>query len=65
MRLTPTGRLEKPDIDLTPRVKAFITANGIDIAGAEVPPGQHQFWIELKDSNGNSNGREVEFLVVK
>jgi hypothetical protein len=57
--------VKQPDIDITPRVKAFITANGLDIAQAEVPPGLHQFWIEVKDTNGNSNGREVEFLVVK
>jgi hypothetical protein len=57
--------IKQPDIDITARVKAFISANGIDIAQAEVPPGLHEFWIELMDSNGNSNGREVEFLVVK
>jgi hypothetical protein len=54
-----------PEIDITPRIREFITANGIDIAHADVPPGLHQFWIELKDSNGNFNGREVEFLVLK
>jgi hypothetical protein len=57
--------IKQPDIDLTPRVREFITVNGIDIVHAEVPPGLHQFWVELKDSNGNSNGREVEFLVLK
>jgi hypothetical protein len=54
-----------PEIDITPRIREFITANGIDIAHADVPPGLHQFWIEVKDSNGNFNGREVEFLVLK
>jgi hypothetical protein len=57
--------IKQPDIDLTPRIKGFITGNGINIAHAEVPPGLHQFWVELKDSDGNSNGREVEFLVLK
>jgi hypothetical protein len=57
--------IKQPDIDITQRVKAFITANGIDISRAEVPPGQHQFWIELKDNSGNSNAREVEFLVIR
>jgi hypothetical protein len=57
--------VKQPEIDITPRIKAFITADGIDIARAEVPPGLHQLWIELKDSNGNFNGREVEFLVIK
>jgi hypothetical protein len=57
--------VKQPEIDITPRIREFITANGIDIAHADVPPGLHQFWIELKDSNGNFNGREVEFLVLK
>jgi hypothetical protein len=57
--------IKQPDIDITPRLKGFLTANGIDIVQAEVPPGQHQFWVELKDTNGNSNAREVEFLVIK
>ncbi len=57
--------IKQPDIDITSRVKAFITANGVDIAHAEVPPGLHQFWVEVRDNNGNANGREVEFLVVK
>jgi hypothetical protein len=57
--------IKQPDIDLTPRVREFISVNGINIEHAEVPPGLHQFWVELKDSNGNSNGHEVEFLVLK
>lgn len=57
--------IKQPDIDITPRVKEFITASGINIAQAQVPPGLHQFWIELKDTHGNSSGREVEFLVLK
>jgi hypothetical protein len=57
--------IKNPNIDITPRVKSFITANGIDIANAEVPPGLHKFWIELKDSDGRVGGREVDFQVIK
>jgi hypothetical protein len=57
--------VKQPNIDITPRLKEFITADGIDIVQAEVPPGVHQFWIELKDTNGNSNGRAVAFQVIK
>ncbi|HTV27501.1 MAG TPA: hypothetical protein VMF32_06940 [Xanthobacteraceae bacterium] len=39
--------------------------NGISIVHAKVPLGLHQFWVELQDSNGNSNGRAVELLVLK
>lgn len=57
--------VKKPDIDITPRIKPFITAGGIDIAQAEVPPGTHQFWIKLKDTDGRVNGRQFDFQVVK
>jgi hypothetical protein len=57
--------IKKPDIDITARVKPFITADGIDIAQAQVPPGSHQFWIEVKDTDGRSAGREIDFQVLK
>ncbi len=44
---------------------ALMTATGIDVPQPELPPGLRQFWVELTDSNGNFNGREVEFLVVR
>jgi len=57
--------IKKPDIDITARIESFITADGIDIAQAAVPPGQHQFWIEVKDTDGRIAGREVDFQVLK
>lgn len=57
--------VKNPDIDITARIKPFLTAAGIAIPQAEVPPGSHQFWIEVKDSDGRSSGREVDFQVVK
>ena len=57
--------VKKPDIDITARIKPFLTAAGIDIAQAAVPPGVHTFWIELKDTDGRSAGREVDFQVTK
>jgi len=57
--------VKEPDIDITARIKPFLTADGIDIAQAEVPPGLHTFWIELKDTDGRSTGREVDFQVTK
>jgi hypothetical protein len=32
-------------------------------AGAEVPPGKHQFWIELKDKDGRIGGGEFSFQI--
>jgi hypothetical protein len=57
--------VKQPDIDITARIKSFITTDGIDIARAEVPPGRHQFWIELKDTDGRSVGSEFDFQVVQ
>lgn len=57
--------VKQPDIDITARIKSFITADGIDIAQAAVPPGQHQFWVEVKDTDGRTRGREVDFQVLK
>jgi hypothetical protein len=57
--------VKKPDIDMTSRIKPFITASGIDIPLAEVPPGLHQFWIELMDTDGRPGARAVAFQVLK
>jgi hypothetical protein len=57
--------LKQPDIDITQRIKPFITPDGIDIGQAVVPPGAHQFWVELKDSDGRVSDTEVDFQVAK
>jgi hypothetical protein len=57
--------LKQPAIDITQRIARFITADGIDIAQAEVPPGAHQFWVELRDNEGRIGGTEVEFQVAQ
>ena len=51
--------------DITQRIMPFISADGINISQAEVPPGKHQFWVELKDSDGRVGGSEFTFQVVK
>ena len=56
--------IKQPNIDISPRIKPFITVHGIDIAQAEVPPGLHQFWIELKDTDGRIGGREFDVQVI-
>jgi hypothetical protein len=57
--------VKQQTIDITARLKPFITENGIDIPQADVPPGLHQFWVQLKDSDGRMNGHEFEFQVAK
>jgi len=55
--------LKDPRIDITQRITPFITADGIYISHAEVPPGRHQFWIELKDNDGRVGAGELSFGV--
>lgn len=56
--------IKKPDIDMTARLKPFITASGVDVTQAQVPPGLHQFWIELMDTHGRPGGYAVAFQVI-
>ncbi len=54
-----------PAIDITQRIMPFITADGIDVPDAEVPPGTHEFRIELKDRDGHPGGTDFSFQVGK
>jgi hypothetical protein len=56
--------IKKPNIDITPRIKPFITAAGIHIAQAQVPPGLHQLWVGVKDTDGRSGGCALNFQVI-
>lgn len=44
--------MKSPTVDLTPRIKAATTDSGIDLKNAEIPPGDHQIKITVKDSEG-------------
>jgi hypothetical protein len=44
--------LRIPNVDLTPRIKPFIQADGITIEDAELPPGEYMFRVDIKDSDG-------------
>jgi hypothetical protein len=57
--------LKVPAIDITQRITPFISAAGINVPQAEVPPGKHQFWIELRDKDGRVGGGEFSFQVSK
>lgn len=46
--------LRTPDVDLTPRIKPFVTDSGIDIPNAVVPAGAHVLRVDLKDSDGRA-----------
>jgi hypothetical protein len=46
--------LRTPNVDLTLRIKPFISATGIDVPAAELPPGEHVVRIDIKDSDGRA-----------
>jgi hypothetical protein len=46
--------LKSPIVDLTPRVKPFVQATGIDMPDAQLPPGEHLVRVDVKDSEGRT-----------
>ena len=44
--------LRTPNVDLTPRIKSFVQATGIDVPDAEIPVGDHMVRVDTKDSDG-------------
>jgi hypothetical protein len=56
--------LKSPEIDLVPRVIRFTQRSGIDIADAELPPGEHYFRIEISDTEGRIRSSVFELKVL-
>jgi hypothetical protein len=46
--------LRTPVVDLTARIKPFVTDAGIDVPDAIVPPGAHALRVDVSDSDGRS-----------
>jgi hypothetical protein len=44
--------LRTPNVDLTPRVKSFVKATGIDMPDAELPAGDYTLRVDIKDTEG-------------
>lgn len=57
--------LKVPAVDLTQRLKPYISATGIDVTDAEVPPGTHTLRVNLLDTDGRPNTAEFTFTVSK
>jgi hypothetical protein len=57
--------VKRPAIDLTERIKLFITDAGIDIEDAEVPPGTHTLRVEVTDTDGRTGQAYIVFSVSK
>ena len=57
--------MKSPFVDLTPRLKNAISANGIDFAKADVPPGTHTIRVTVKDSEGRETNSVLNLVVNK
>ncbi len=55
--------LRANNVELTDRVKPFISVNGIDIPEAQLPPGNHVVRVDLKDSEGRVATTSVNLKV--
>ena len=53
--------LKTPIVDLTPRIKPFAQASGIDMPDAQMPPGEHLVRVDVKDSDGRP--ASISFLL--
>lgn len=42
--------LKNPNVDLTARVKPYVTANGVEMLAAEAPPGRHVITVKISDN---------------
>ena len=57
--------LREPAIDLTPRVKAFITAEGIEAPEVLAPPGEHVILVEAIDREGRTGRGKITLKVAE
>ena len=51
--------LKSPVVDLTPRIKPFAQATGIDMPDAQLPPGEHLVRVDVKDSEGRDREHQL------
>jgi hypothetical protein len=57
--------LKNPTVDLTARVRPYLTANGVEMAEAEAPPGQHMIEAKISDSDGRESSGVFVLNVIK
>jgi hypothetical protein len=55
--------LKSPQVDLTSRVKAGISPEGIDLASARAPAGEHPIRISVRDDEGRQNSATFTLVV--
>ena len=54
---------KQPMVNITKRILPYISETGIDLPDAEVPPGVHEFRIQVRDNDGHVGGADFGFQV--
>jgi len=57
--------LKATPVDLLDRIKSGVSEGGIEIAGAEVPPGEHQIQVSLQDTEGRKTSKIINLNATK
>lgn len=57
--------LKSPSVDLTARLKSHLTADGIEVLQAQVPPGKHVLRVDIKDTQGRTTTSMIKLSVDK
>ncbi len=57
--------LKAAPVDLSDRVKHGVSDRGLELAGAEVPPGDHEIQVTVQDSEGRKSAHVVKLTVAK
>jgi hypothetical protein len=55
--------LKSPVIDLTPRLKQYITEEGVKVDRTTLPPGLHHFRVSINDVRGRLTEKDFTVLV--
>nr|WP_052232354.1 hypothetical protein [Methylobacterium sp. ZNC0032] len=55
----------QPEVDLTARLKPFVTASGIEAPAVIVPPGKHVIVIEATDKEGRIGRSQMTLTVAE
>lgn len=57
--------LKANPVDLSERVRHGVSEQGIELAGAEVPPGQHEIQVTVQDSEGRKGTHVLRLKIAK
>jgi hypothetical protein len=52
------------DIDITERVVEYLRETSLDISNGNLPIGEHEIGVYIKDIDGNPNERIINFRVI-